>query len=239
MASKLREFDRQHQLNTFQTSIGYAFKNPDVLQQALTHKSASSLHYERLEFLGDSILNNSITIYLYEHFPQLDEGVLSRVRASLVKGETLAELAKEHHLGKCLQLGTGELRSGGYKRASILADAMEAVIAAVFLESGFDQACQLVWRLFATRLSEEAIASLGKDEKSHLQEYLQARQLPLPVYTVEETHGKDHQQQFTVSCYIESFNLKVHAKASSKKNAEKAVARQALEQISKMSESNV
>jgi ribonuclease-3 len=223
--------DQASKLNALQKRIAYSFKQNELLQQALTHKSAQAEHNERLEFLGDSILNTSITIYLFENFPHLDEGYLSRVRANLVKGETLAKIAKEKEIGECLILGTGELKSGGYKRASILADALEALMGAVFLDSDFETAEQFVITLYQERLNKEAVEVLGKDSKSALQEYLQSKQLPLPLYEVDKVHGKDHDQRFTVSCKIEALNIEASSTASNRRKAEKAVAAQLLEQI--------
>lgn len=218
-------------MQKLQNSLGYQFKDEALLSIALTHKSYQAKHNERLEFLGDAVLNTSITAYLFEHFPELDEGVLSRVRASLVKGETLAKLAREHALGEHLLLGAGELKSGGFKRASILADAMEAIIGAVYLESGFEQGKAFVVNLYAKRLLPDTILGLDKDPKTALQEYLQSRKLPLPSYQLEKVSGEDHKQVFTVTCELAEFNIKASSSASNRRSAEKAVARLVLEQI--------
>lgn len=231
MSKKLREIEQQSHLQKLQDSLGYQFKDATLLGVALTHKSYQAKHNERLEFLGDAVLNTSITAYLFEHFPELDEGVLSRVRASLVKGETLAKLAREHALGEHLLLGTGELKSGGFKRASILADAMEAIIGAVYIESGFEQSKAFVVKLYAKRLLPDSILGLGKDPKTALQEYLQSRKLPLPSYQLEKVTGEDHQQVFTVTCELAKLNIKASSSGSNRRSAEKAVARLVLEQI--------
>lgn len=236
MNNRLREIDQQSTLKKLQGSLGYTFQDQRLLVQALTHKSATSTHNERLEFLGDSILNTSITIYLYENFPELDEGRLSRIRASLVKGETLAKIAKFHQVGNCLNLGLGELKSGGHQRDSILADALEAIIGAVFLEAGFNKAQVLVLSLYEERLQKDFIENLGKDSKSALQEYLQARQLALPVYSVDSIDGKDHQQEFTIACEVESRGIRETATAKNRKTAEKKVARIVLEKLQQLDE---
>ncbi len=236
MNNRLREIDKQSNIKKLQVSLGYTFQDQRLLVQALTHKSATSSHNERLEFLGDSVLNTSITIYLFSHFTELDEGRLSRIRASLVKGETLARIAKSHQLGTCLNLGLGELKSGGHQRDSILADALEAVIGAVFLESGFKEAQSFVLRLYDEKLQTDYLENLGKDSKSALQEYLQARQLALPAYSVVSIEGKDHQQEFTISCEVGSRGIKEKATAKNRKSAEKKVARLVLEKLRQQDE---
>jgi len=233
--NKLRELDNKANLKALQKKIAYQFKDQQLLLQALTHKSHSSTHNERIEFLGDSLLNAAIAIYLFKHFPELDEGVLSRTRASLVKGETLAAIARELDLGNNLLLGTGELKSGGYKRPSILADAIEAIIGAVYLESGFESAEKFVLNLYAERLEQNTINALDKDPKSQLQEYLQARQMDLPSYVVTKIEGKDHEQMFTVSCSVEGLSLKVNVKGTNRRIAERKAAEKILQQIKKQS----
>lgn len=231
MNNKLREIDSKATLDTLQKNINYQFKDSALLQTALTHKSHSSAHNERIEFLGDSILNAVIAIYLVKHFSKLDEGVLSRTRASLVKGETLAAIAKELKLGESLQLGVGERKSGGHKRASILADALEAIIGAVYLESGFERAERLVLHLFEKRLASDAIYSLDKDPKSQLQEYLQAKKMDLPCYEMHKVEGKDHEQIFTIICEVAALNLKVKVQAANRKTAERKAAEKILQKI--------
>jgi len=229
--TKLRELDNKVSIDNLQKNIAYHFKDGALLLQALTHKSHSNTHNERMEFLGDSILNASIAIYLIKNFPELDEGVLSRTRASLVKGETLASIARELLVGDSLQLGIGELKSGGYKRASILADALEAIIGAVYLESGFERAEQFVINLFKKRLEKDAILSLDKDPKSRLQEYLQAQQMNLPNYEVISVDGKDHEQMFTVICQVEELSLQVKVQGRNRRSAEREAAKKILHKI--------
>src|SRR4051812_25157217 len=166
-------------LDGFSRSIGYRFRDPDLLLRALTHRSYSASHNERLEFLGDSVLNCAVALQLFRKFPALSEGELSRVRASLVSQPTLAAVATSVQLGACLRLGEGELRSGGASRPSILADGLEAVIGAAFLDSGFEAAYDLVARLFDAQLGKVDPQTTGKDAKTLLQEYLQSRRLPL------------------------------------------------------------
>lgn len=231
MNKKLREIDSKVSIEKLQKNIGYHFKDSQLLQTALTHKSHSGAHNERIEFLGDSILNAVIAVHLVKYFPELDEGVLSRTRASLVKGESLAAIAKGLDLGECLQLGAGELKSGGHKRASILADALEALIGAVYLESGFERAEQFVLNLFSKKLEKDAIYSLDKDPKSQLQEYLQAQKMNLPSYEVFKIEGKDHEQIFTVICKVEALGLDAKVKAANRKTAERKVAEKILQKI--------
>jgi ribonuclease-3 len=231
LTKKLRELDQLAKLKKLQSAIAYQFKDEKLLCHALTHKSYSSHHNERMEFLGDAILNTSITIYLYKNFSKQDEGELSRIRASLVKGETLAKIAKELNFGDYLFLGAGELKSGGYKRASILANVVEAVIGAVFLEGGFAQAEQFVLSLYQGRLDEDTILSLDKDPKSRLQEYLQSRKMELPIYEVVNVQGKDHDQMFTVSCQISAMDIEVEVQGRNRRSAERKVAELVLKKL--------
>jgi len=211
------------------TNLGYVFQQPGLLEEALTHRSASPRHNERLEFLGDALLNLVIADYLFQRYPQASEGELSRLRANLVKGEALAELARGLNLGQSLRLGQGELRSGGPQRESILADALEAIFAAVYLDGGLESCRRLILHLYQDEL--EGLASAGelKDPKSRLQEYLQAHQQPLPVYTVLEIHGEPHLQSFTVECAVAG--CRAVAVGSSRRKAEQDAARQVLEQL--------
>ena len=181
---------------------GYQFLQPGLLEQALTHRSFSrSRNNERLEFLGDSILSQVISQYIYQHFPEADEGDLSRIRASLVKKETLASLARGLDLGDHIRLGEGELKSGGFRRSSILADAFEALIAAVYLDSDYSRTETVVLTLFRDLLEQLPQQGVGqKDAKTRLQENLQSRQLQLPVYEVIHSVGKAHEKTFTVRC---------------------------------------
>ena len=187
-------------INRLQRKLGYTFNHQELLQQALTHRSASSKHNERLEFLGDSILSYVIANALYHRFPRVDEGDMSRMRATLVRGNTLAELAREFELGECLRLGPGELKSGGFRRESILADTVEALIGGVFLDSDIQTVEKLILNWYQTRLDEISPGDKQKDPKTRLQEYLQGRHLPLPTYLVVQVRGEAHDQEFTIHC---------------------------------------
>ena len=217
---------------TFHRLTDYAFRDPRLLEQALTHRSyARSRNYERLEFLGDSVLNLVISRDIFQRFADASEGELSRLRASLVKESTLAKVSRDIGLGDYLRLGGGELKSGGFRRASILADALEAVIGAVYLDSDFTQAEAVVLGLFETRLRNLDIGEELKDPKTRLQEYLQAQQKNLPSYTVEKTTGKSHNQTFTVSCTIAEMKLQAQGSGASRKKAEQQAARSILDQL--------
>lgn len=204
------------------------FQDPALLQQALTHRSADPKNNERLEFLGDAILSLVIAEALYMRFPQVKEGKLSRLRASLVRGETLAELGRELNLGEVLSLGQGELKSGGFRRESILADAVEALIGAVYLDSGFEAARQLIHRLYDERLRGIDVTEAVKDPKTRLQELLQSRKLPLPIYTVKELRTEQQQPIFEASCQVSLLDKLVIAQGSSHRKAEKRAAERAL-----------
>jgi len=211
---------------------GYQFTQQDLLEQALTHRSYSrSSNNERLEFLGDSILNLIISKHIYLRFTDADEGDLSRLRASLVKKETLAQVAKGIGLGDHIHLGGGELKSGGYRRASILSDALEAIIGAVYLDSGYEQAETTVLRLFETQLQGIDESANLRDPKTQLQEYLQAHKKDLPRYQVEQTSGKSHDQVFTVSCKVSELDIQTKGKGSSRKKAEQQAAQKVLDQL--------
>jgi len=211
------------------TALGYTFRQPELLEEALTHRSASTRNNERLEFLGDALLNMVIAEYLFQRYPKASEGELSRLRASLVKGETLAELARDLKLGDWLRLGLGELKSGGFRRESILSDAMEAIFGAVYLDNGLVACRDLILHLYRDCLARLASASDLKDPKTRLQEYLQARQQALPVYNVLEIRGEPHAQSFMVECVVaESRSV---ALGSSRRKAEQEAARQLLEQF--------
>ena len=210
-------------------TLGYQFQHPERLEEALTHRSASAHNNERLEFLGDALLNLIIAEYLFQHYPKASEGELSRLRASLVKGETLADLARSLKLGDWLRMGPGELKSGGYRRESILSDALEAVIGAVYRDGGFDACCALVLRLYQDWLARLPSASELKDPKTRLQEYLQARQQALPVYNVLEIHGEPHAQRFTVECVVAE--QRAVAVGNSRRKAEQEAARLLLEKL--------
>jgi ribonuclease III len=215
-----------------QDALGHRFARPDLLWQALTHRSHSSPHNERLEFLGDSVLNCVMATLLFERFPSLREGDLSRQRANLVRQDTLAEIAQVLKLGEELRLGEGEIKSGGFRRPSILADGLEAVIGAVFMDSGFDAARQVVARLYQPLLDQIDPKASGKDAKTELQELLQARKLPLPNYTLMLTHGEAHAQTFEVECTIPALAIRVAGVGSSRRSAEQAAAKAAVAQVS-------
>jgi ribonuclease-3 len=215
-------------LETLATKFAYQFSNENLLEDALTHRSKGSVNNERLEFLGDAILGVVIAEALYRRFPKATEGELSRFRAALVKKETLAELAREFSLGDYLRLGPGELKSGGFRRDSILADAMEAVIGAIFLDSDMLNARDFVLRCFEGRLENLSEDQAFKDPKTRLQEYLQARRLDLPTYEVVATHGSEHAQTFEVHCRIPGLAEPVVGRGTSRRKAEQAAAKQAL-----------
>jgi ribonuclease-3 len=183
-------------LQLLQTRLGYTFRDPNLLQQALTHRSHSSLHNERLEFLGDSILNCVVASILFDRFNALTEGDLSRLRANLVKQQTLYEIAQKLELSQFLRLGEGELKSGGFRRPSILADTLEALLGAIFLDSGFDAARSAIRAFYIPLLDSVDPRTLGKDAKTLLQEFLQSKKIALPTYNVVATHGAAHSQEF-------------------------------------------
>ena len=206
--------------------LAYEFSDPTLLNSALTHRSAGSENNERLEFLGDAVLGYVIADELYQRFPEADEGELSRRRASLVKGDTLADIARSLELGDYLHLGPGELKSGGFRRDSILADALEAIIGAICLDSDVGQARTVVGRLFGDHLVSLISKAPLKDPKTRLQEYLQARKLPLPDYQVLQAEGEQHAQTFTVSCEVG--DTVVQGVGASRRKAEQAAAAEAI-----------
>lgn len=209
--------------------IGHRFSDSDLLRRALTHRSYGALHNERLEYLGDSVVNCAIALELYRKFPQLTEGELSRLRASLVNQQSLCAVARQFGLGEQILLGEGEVKSGGCERPSILADAVEAVIGAAFLDGGFDTAGKVVRTLFADALAAVDPQTVGKDPKTLLQEYLQSRRIALPQYAVVTTRGEAHQHVFEVECVIPDLNIRSLGEGSSRRNAEQNAARQAYE----------
>ena len=211
--------------------IGYVFNQPELLREALTHRSHSLPHNERLEFLGDSVLNCAVATLLFRHFPNLTEGNLSRLRANLVNQQSLADIAQRLELGKLVRFGEGEIKSGGDRRPSILADALEAVLGAIYLDGGFVAAEKFITTLYTPLLTELDAQTLGKDPKSLLQEYLQSRRLSLPQYAVVGTTGEAHQQQFEVECVISKLNIRTLGEGASRRSAEQEAARQAYEQI--------
>jgi ribonuclease-3 len=216
-------------LGWIERSFGYVFQQPELCYSALTHRSAGADHNERLEFLGDSLLNCSVARLLFDAHPEADEGVLSRLRATLVSGETLAQIALQLGLGEHLRLGPGELKSGGFRRASILADTLEAILGAIFLDSGFDAAAEVVRRLMASRMSALPAADLLKDPKTRLQETLQGGGLALPVYTLTAVAGDAHAQSFTVACEVPVFGLVAVGEGGSRRRAEQLAAAKLLE----------
>ena len=210
---------------------GYRFVDQALLRQALTHRSHNAAHNERLEFLGDSILNCVIAAELFSMYPAMAEGDLSRVRASLVNGQNLSVLANQLDLGRRLLLGEGELRSGGAQRPSMLANAVEAVIGAVYLDPGFVVAQSFTLRIFADSLKTIDLRVAGKDAKTLLQELLQARHLPLPRYVVIATAGEAHEQSFQVECNVSELDIKTIGDGTSRRAAEQVAARQAYDLI--------
>ena len=214
-------------LAALQRSIGYQFIDLGLLQQAVTHKSHSKTNNERLEFVGDAVLGYLVGSMLYRNYPHVQEDALSLMRAQLVRGKTLAQVAMRLNLPEYLQLGSGESRSGGRQRASILADALEAVIGAVHEDGGIEQAQQLVQKLFAD-LTQGLDAESLKDPKTRLQELLQGNGLDLPTYTVEQVSGADHQRQYTVKCEVPSLAVQAVAADFSRRAAEKAAAHEVL-----------
>lgn len=218
-------------LDSLQARLGYRFRHPELLQQALTHRSHNAQHNERLEFLGDSVVNFVVASMLFQRFTTIDEGDLSRLRASLVKQSTLADLATALGLPDHLRLGEGELKSGGFRRPSILADALEAIFGAVYLDAGFDAAHDVIRAQYQALIEPINPRTLGKDAKTLLQEVLQARKIDLPVYTVVATHGAAHSQLFEVSCTVKVLDICVKAAGSSRRAAEQEAAKQALDLI--------
>jgi len=216
-------------LEGFSLSIGYRFTDPELLRRALTHRSHGASHNERLEFLGDSVVNCVVALELYERFPRLTEGELSRLRANVVHQPSLAAVAQRFAFGEHLRLGEGELRSGGARRPSILADSVEAVIGAVFLDGGYAAARQVVRALLGSTLDAIDPAASSKDPKTLLQEYLQARRLALPQYAVVATRGEAHDQQFQVECAIPELGIRSLGEGASRRGAEQEAAREAYE----------
>jgi ribonuclease-3 len=218
-------------MNDSIAGIDYRFKDPGLLQEALTHRSAGPKNYERLEFLGDSVLNLVISQRLYEKFPRADEGDLSRMRARVVRGCTLAEVATRLQLGKRLILGQGEINSGGIRRSSILADALESLIGAILLDGGFDACEQAIAKMFYPLIDELPSADQLKDAKTRLQEWLQARGRPLPVYRLVREEGLDHAKRFHVACELDDGSEPLQAVAGSRRQAEQLAAAECLAQL--------
>lgn len=219
----------------FCQKIGYIFKKHALLHEALTHRSHSAPHNERLEFLGDGVLNCAVAGLIFRCFPDLPEGDLSRLRANLVNQQALSELAFGLNLGELIRFGDGELKSGGNRRPSILADALEAVLGAVYLDSSFAKAEEVVAKLYMPMLQNLDSKTLGKDPKTLLQEYLQSHKLALPEYSVVTTIGKAHKKHFKVECVVSEFNIRTIGEGASRRRAEQDAAKQAYEQACSVS----
>jgi len=215
----------------FCNRLGYRFQNAQLLDEALTHRSFGSTNYERLEFLGDSVLSCAISRALYERFPLLTEGQLSRLRATLVRQEALHRIAMQLDMGTVLRLGEGELRSGGHRRPSILADALEAVFGAILLDAGFDTAAGVIGALYQSELDALDPTRMLKDPKTELQERLQGQRIALPIYTMQSVAGQAHAQHFMVECEIPSFGLTTRGEGPSRRAAEQDAAAKALERL--------
>lgn len=215
----------------FEKLFGYTFKNASLLELAFTHRSYAKQNNERLEFLGDSILNCTIAAELYSKYPNVPEGDLSRLRSSLVDKDTLANLARERDIGQYILLGGGELKTGGWRRDSILADAMEAIFGAVYLDSGVVVAQSFIMRVYHKALSDVPDVAELKDPKTRLQEYLQAEKLPIPTYSIVSVSGKSHDQQFTVECSVAEYKITQQAMGTSRRKAEQAAAKRVLSQL--------
>lgn len=209
--------------------LAYTFKEADLLRQALTHRSFGTPHNERLEFLGDSVLSLAISTKLYYDFPKLTEGDLSRVRAHLVKEPTLAQIAQDMQLGDYLFLGEGELKSGGFRRPSILADALEAIMGAIYLDGGFDETRRVIDALYAPLVASLDPKKLSKDPKTQLQEYLQSLKLPLPQYVIIATEGEAHEQRFKLECIIPELDIRTLGEGASRRKAEQEAAKRAFD----------
>ena len=218
-------------LDSLASRLGYQFKNTALLAQALTHRSFAANNNERLEFLGDGALNFIIANQLYNRFNKLPEGDLSRLRAQLVKESTLCEIAISLNVGESLKLGEGEMKSAGWKRPSILADALEAIVGAVYIDGGHLAAEALVLQLFSERISQIDPKTIDKDAKSQLQEYLQAKKIALPDYNVVLIEGEAHAQTFKIACSIQKLNINTVGEGTSRRNAEQQAAQLALDKI--------
>jgi ribonuclease-3 len=216
-------------LTALEERLGYSFAQRTLLEQAVTHRSHGAVHNERLEFLGDAVLNCAVAQLLFAKYARLDEGDLSRLRANLVKQQSLADIAEKLVLSDFLRLGEGEMKSGGFRRPSILADTMEAIFGAIFVDSGFDAARAVIGKLFDPVLKTVDPKTLGKDSKTLLQEYLQGKRIALPVYSVVETRGAAHNQEFEVECSIPKLEISVRGTGRSRRAAEQSAAKRALE----------
>ncbi|NMM39049.1 MAG: ribonuclease III [Glaciimonas sp.] len=215
-------------LTLLQNRMCYTFKNIALMEQALTHRSHSSLHNERVEFLGDSILNCVVASLLYKRYPNINEGDLSRVRANLVKQQALFEIAQSLSLSHFLRLGEGELKSGGFRRPSILADTLEALFGAIYLDAGFDIAHDVICALYNPILDSVNLTTLGKDAKTLLQEFLQGKKIALPQYNVVATHGAAHNQEFEIECLVPKLDIQVFGTGGNRRAGEQEAAKLAL-----------
>ena len=220
-------------LTLLQNRLGHNFRNTALLQQALTHRSHSKLNNERLEFVGDSVLNCIIAFMLFDRYKAIDEGNLSRVRANLVKQQSLYEIAETLNLSQFLKLGDGERKSGGARRPSILADTLEAIFGAIFLDAGFNTARDVIYALYIPFIKNIGSKTLDKDAKTLLQEFLQARKIPLPKYSVIATHGVAHNQKFEVECLVSKLDISVFGSGISRSTGEQEAAKLALEEVKK------
>lgn len=218
-------------LMRLQERLGHTFRDGALLQQALTHRSHGSLHNERLEFLGDSVLNCVVASLLYERYHARDEGDLSRLRANLVKQQALYEIAQRLELSHHLRLGEGELKTGGFRRPSILADALEALFGAILLDAGFDTAHKVICAFYVPILDSVDPQTLGKDAKTLLQELLQSKRIPLPSYNVVATHGAAHNQEFEIECLVQKLEIQVFGRGASRRAGEQEAAKLALELV--------
>lgn len=221
--------NRETKLDVFCGRLGYQFSRTELLYEALTHRSHSTPHNERLEFLGDSVLNCVIAGIFFKKMPEVPEGGLSRLRASMVNQKTLSELALDLEMDQLIHLGEGELKTGGGRRPSILADALEAIFGAIYMDSNFVRVEKVITRLYKPLLDTIDLSTQGKDPKTLLQEFLQSQRLDLPEYTVVTTSGKAHQQKFKVECVIPKFNIRTIGEGTSRRSAEQAAAKQAYE----------
>lgn len=210
-------------------ALGHVFRRPELLRQALTHRSFAAEHNERLEFIGDGVLNCAVALMLYQRFPRMSEGELSRMRAALVNRETLHRHAAALELGRSIRLGEGELKSGGPERPSILADALEALFGAIFLDGGFDAAYAAIERVYADDVADAATDAIAKDPKTQLQEWLQGRHLAVPEYAIVGVQGEAHQQTFDVVCRIPALGISETGSGPSRRAAEQAAAARAYE----------
>ena len=222
---------KENNLRRIEKRLNYEFKTVALLKQALTHRSANAINNERFEFLGDSLLSTVIANALFHQFPQNSEGQLSRLRASLVKGEMLSIIAQEIGLGDFLILGQGELKSGGFRRASILADALEAIFAAIYLDSDFTQCQTVILGLYDDRLKDDSLNDNLKDAKTQLQEYLQSKKITLPQYRLTKSDGDTHEQTFYITCKVPGLNLVTEGIGGTRRKAEQEAAKKMFDQI--------